>query len=144
MNFPEQRLKICAAARTYAGVPWVGQGRSHQGIDCAGLIIMAYRDAGWELIEPRPDYQGIDQRRLAEVLARYFQKLRHGEGLFPADLAIYGYSQDMHFALLLDGKRMNAIHCPYQEKVVEARFDPTRYKIRGFYRWRQFYSPSPS
>jgi len=143
MNIEEERLKVCAAARSYLGVPWVGQGRSRQGVDCSGLVIMAFRDAGYPVDEPRPDYRGVDSRRMLQVLLRHCVKLDPGAPLFPADVVVYGTVSDVHNALLLDGKPLNAIHCPYEGRVVEARFDPSRSKIRGFYRWRQFYSSSP-
>lgn len=143
--FLEERLRICAAARSYLGVPWQGQGRDRRGVDCSGIVVVSFRDGGFPIEEPKPDYRGVDQRRIHEVLPRYFQKLvLPRDGLFPADMVIYGVNEDMHFALLLDGAPLNAIHCPYEERVVEARFDPRRHKIRGFYRWRQFYSPFPS
>lgn len=40
---------VVEAARAYRGVPWRHQGRSRTGMDCAGLIVLAYRDAGVEL-----------------------------------------------------------------------------------------------
>lgn len=35
---------VIAAARSYLGVPWVHQGRSRQGLDCAGLAVRVARD----------------------------------------------------------------------------------------------------
>jgi len=38
--------QFVAAARSYLGVPWVRQGRSRQGVDCIGLVVLAARDCG--------------------------------------------------------------------------------------------------
>ena len=40
MRAPQE---VVAAARGYLGVPWVHQGRSMRGVDCAGLAVMVAR-----------------------------------------------------------------------------------------------------
>lgn len=42
------------AARGWIGTRWVHQGRTHAGVDCVGLVIVAARDLGIEL----PDIAG--------------------------------------------------------------------------------------
>lgn len=42
---------VVEAARTYVGVPWRHQGRSRLGLDCAGLLVLAFRDCGRELVD---------------------------------------------------------------------------------------------
>jgi len=37
---------IVLAARRYVGTPWVHQGRTAQGLDCIGLMIVAAQEAG--------------------------------------------------------------------------------------------------
>lgn len=39
-------------ARTWINVRWRHRGRSRHGVDCAGLVVLTYRDCGVEL----PDY----------------------------------------------------------------------------------------
>ena len=41
--------RLVAAARRYTGVPFRHRGRSNRGLDCAGLVWIAYRDCGLEL-----------------------------------------------------------------------------------------------
>ena len=143
MNIDEERAKICAAARSYAGVMWRPHGRDRNGLDCAGLAIVAYRDAGGKVDEGTPDYRGIDSKRVLSILQRHCVLLNHGEQILPADFVIYGVPREGHFGVLLDGHPLNVIHCPALGKVIETRFEPKRGKIRGYYRWRQFSSPSP-
>ena len=37
---------IIAAARAWLGVPWRHQGRTRQGVDCAGLVVLVGREFG--------------------------------------------------------------------------------------------------
>lgn len=38
--------EVAEAARAYLGCPWRHQGRNRLGMDCAGLVVLACRDAG--------------------------------------------------------------------------------------------------
>ena len=40
------RADLVAAARTYLGVPWKHYGRTRNGVDCVGLIVLSLEDAG--------------------------------------------------------------------------------------------------
>ena len=42
-------LAACAAA--YLGVPFQHRGRSRRGLDCAGLVVLSSRDAGYEVVD---------------------------------------------------------------------------------------------
>ena len=48
---------IVEAARRYIGVPFVHQGRSSRGLDCVGLLWLAYADCGVHL-DPHRSYPG--------------------------------------------------------------------------------------
>ena len=37
---------IIAAARSWLGVPWRHQGRTRQGVHCAGLVVLVGRELG--------------------------------------------------------------------------------------------------
>ena len=134
----EERARICAAGRRYIRTPWRGQGRSIKGIDCIGVGVMAYREAGFDIDEGPVDYRGLDYKRFLKVLFRYFDKLPKGATPLPADLCIYGLPNEGHLALLVDrpGGGLNGIHSPMNQRVVEARFDLARGLIRGIYTWR--------
>lgn len=38
------RDRVVAVAKSYLGDPWKFAGKSHSGIDCSGLVLVAYRD----------------------------------------------------------------------------------------------------
>ena len=133
----EEQKRVCDAARAYLDVAWRGQGRDHNGVDCIGLIVMAYRDAGFEIDEGVPDYRSIDPKRLVETLLRYCDRLARGELLMPGDVVVYGAPREAHCGLIADGRNgFDIIHCPMNRAVVETRFDPNRGQIKGIYRWR--------
>ena len=44
---------LVAAARAYLGVPFRHRGRTSAGLDCAGLLVAAYRDLGVQLPDLR-------------------------------------------------------------------------------------------
>lgn len=45
---------IVHAARGWLGVPWRHLGRSLQGVDCIGLVVLAHRAAGHDVPDPAP------------------------------------------------------------------------------------------
>jgi cell wall-associated NlpC family hydrolase len=58
--------QIVAAARAWLGVPWRHQGRTCQGIDCAGLVVLVGRaleicDYDTTAYSRRPEGQGFVQ-----------------------------------------------------------------------------------
>lgn len=134
-----QRDQIVAAARSYLGTEWRGQGRDHSGIDCVGLCENAYIEGGVPLARTAATYRGIDSKLLMGVLHRDFERTTLALAK-PGDLVVYRLlpTRAAHLVMLMPGKPFNAIHCPANYKVVEARFDPnpSRGDIGGFYTWR--------
>ncbi len=47
--------EVIAAARDWIGTPWRHQGRSRQGVDCIGLLVVVARGFGLEVLD-RTDY----------------------------------------------------------------------------------------
>ena len=82
--------RFVAAARTYRGVRWHHLGRSRDGVDCIGLLLLAGRDAGLILPEPPPyarGHRGYDLARGLGALGREVSLLaaRDGDVLLFAD-----------------------------------------------------------
>lgn len=136
MLTPELKVKVAAACRSYVGVKWIGQGRSHKGIDCIGVIVMSFRGAGLTVDEGVPNYRGIDSVRLVRLLLRHCERVDYLDGVEVGDVVVYGTKSEVHVAMIVDEKRPNAVHCPAYEEAVESRFDFKRAPIKGVYRWR--------
>lgn len=132
---PELKVTVAASVRSYIGVRWIGQGRSHKGIDCVGLIVMGFRGAGLTVNEGVPDYQGVDPVRLMRLLLRHCDRVLAPVTVEVGDVVVYG-EDATHVAMIVDEHRPNAVHCPMGGEVVETRFDFNRAPIKGVYRWR--------
>lgn len=131
----DDRARICAAARSYKGVRWMKHGRSHSGVDCIGLVVCAYRDAGFHISET-PDYVRLDPKRLMRMVHAYCEPIALDKAQ-PADVVVYGLEKnESHLAFIVDGNPLNAIHAPAGMPVVESRFDHNRGPIRGCFTWR--------
>jgi len=92
---------LIESARKYMGVPFLHQGRSDQGLDCLGLVVVAARDIGIEVVDnlhysKSPDfdemYEGL-RRHMSPVTAREAQPgdiiwVRWNRRAYPAHLAI--------------------------------------------------------
>jgi cell wall-associated NlpC family hydrolase len=94
---PDSRANIAInAAMQYLGTWYVWGGASHSGVDCSGLIMLAYEAAGIDF----PHYSGAmyeDTERVPLV------------DIEPGDLLFYGYDGDEHVAMYVgDGKMIEA------------------------------------
>lgn len=140
----EQQHAVQAAARSYVGTPWRGQGRDHEGIDCTGFIECSFHYGGMPVDIMDPRYQNVDPALLMRRINQFCDRIPNGAPETIGDVVIYGVPHEAHCALLVDGRGfrmaprpgLNMIHAPLHQKVVESRFDIARGLIRGIYRWR--------
>jgi len=94
---PDSRADIAIrTAMSYIGTWYVWGGASRSGVDCSGLIMLAYEAAGIDF----PHYSGAmyeDTERVPLV------------DIEPGDLLFYGYDGDQHVAMYVgDGKMIEA------------------------------------
>ncbi len=90
-------------AETYLGVPYVWGGASRAGVDCSGLIMLAYDAAGIDF----PHYSGAMYEMTERVPLWDIQ---------PGDLLFYGYDGDEHVAMYVGSGEM--IEAPEAGQVV--------------------------
>lgn len=62
-------MTLDEAARAYLGVPWRHLGRSREGIDCIGLVLLAARACGIAADDPAPYAREPASHRLRQELA---------------------------------------------------------------------------
>lgn len=67
-------MTLDEAARAYLGVPWRHLGRSREGLDCIGLVLIAARDCGIAADDPAPYEREPSSQRLRQELAHYLDQ----------------------------------------------------------------------
>lgn len=93
--------RVVEAARAYKGCPWRHQGRSRSGLDCAGLLVLAFRDAGVVLTDLSAYTRHPWKDGLEQVLAHNFQKVDSAPA--PGDVLLFRYTRyPQHLALATD------------------------------------------
>jgi hypothetical protein len=100
-----KRYRIIEAALTYLNAPYLWGGRTHFGVDCSGLVQMAYRQAG--ILLPRDAYQ---QAKLGQPLSFIEESL-------PGDLAFFDNEEGRitHVGILLENNKI--LHASSQVKI---------------------------
>jgi peptidoglycan DL-endopeptidase CwlO len=91
------------AAERYLGVPYVWGGASPSGMDCSGLMVLAFSAIGISI----PHYSGAQYDMATPVPTNALQ---------PGDLLFYGPSGSEHVAMYIGGGMM--IEAPYTGAVV--------------------------
>jgi cell wall-associated NlpC family hydrolase len=107
---PDSKANIAiGAAESYIGVWYSWGGASRSGVDCSGLIMLAYEAAGIDF----PHYSGAQYADTERVPLADIE---------PGDLLFYGYDGDQHVAMYVgDGKMIEAEMTGTQVHIVPVR-----------------------
>lgn len=121
---------VTAEFHSWVGVPWVHQGRTRFGIDCAGLIVMALGNLGLipKKFEDPVAYGREPQAQLALIVERWCEQIPLGmvEPSAPeGTLILLRWSRDQEPSHLAYCTGRNLIHA-YSRHAGRTRDDPTR------------------
>jgi cell wall-associated NlpC family hydrolase len=129
------------AARSLIGVPWLYRGRSRQGVDCGGMLILMGKELGIiapdydRVYDPQSSYLGLH-----ETLAEFAFGLPENEPHKEGDIWTYSFAGDMHAHCAVFSPSENLVIHAYP--VVQAVAEHTatgkwvkrvhrRYRVRG-------------
>jgi cell wall-associated NlpC family hydrolase len=125
-------IKLHEAARSYLGIPFRHQGRSRNGLDCIGLLVMALRDCG-RPVQDVTTYGENPHNGLLELnLLREFGPAIDLSDASPGDLVAIAYARRLnrfvtrHVAVLGDYPKggLSLIHTDQAiGHVIEHRLD---------------------
>lgn len=118
--------KLYDSARKYLGVRWRHRGRSRYSIDCAGLVVLAYRDLGVKIT----DYSNYGREPHNDGLIDAI-KVSFGEPVLGPirsdDILVIRYDIYPHHVLIAGERKgggFNVIHADgHYGKVIEHRLD---------------------
>lgn len=112
------RAQILSVARSYLGVKYVFGGMSRSGVDCSGLVLVAYRDGAGIKLPHRATSQAARGRRIDR------------SQILPGDLVAWGVPGNYpHIAIAIDTDQV--IVAPHTGTVVQ--YQPLwEKKVPGF------------
>ncbi len=128
-------MKLDEAARAYLGTPWLHQGRSRQGIDCVGLLVLSVQDCGYEIQDYTAYIFPPNGRDIGTHLLPQFERGSVHE-IWPGEVALFGRPDLTHIGIVSDRGHqsgLSLIHVPYRGLCCEVGL--FNQKIRGVYRW---------
>ena len=142
--------RIVQNARKFIGTPFRHSGRSTLGIDCAGLLYMAYHRAGIEL--PKSDglpytvawwkVDGAEERLYNALIGCGFRVLSDDELPDKADVPLFRLFGDAypahHSGIMVDQYHFIHVRCGWRARDKRTDFDPLEpsYKKRLAYMLR--------
>lgn len=117
---------VVTEARSWVGTRWQHQGRSREGVDCAGLVIevaKACRGSTFDIT----DYPRIaTDEQMVELCAQHLQRIRFAE-IEAGDVLVFAFDRQRHMAIAADylygGLSFIHAYSLAPRRVVEMRLD---------------------
>ena len=133
-----QRESLVECARGMVGVPWQHMGRNRQGLDCAGLLILAIHEAMGVWVEvsdysPWPDMATMRRICNEALLRKDFKQLSFGDValMYAPGLGV------VHLGWFTGETLIHADNSPSIKRVTEGRVDLS-WILRGVYEVPQY------
>lgn len=123
-----ERYGMARAARGWVGVRWRHQGRSRAGVDCGGLLVMAMRDIGRDMLDKRAYGRVPKDGWLEAAMIANFGAPQGADALGVGSVVVmhFGAGQADHVGIIGahpdGGWRLIHAYAPWR-KVVEHRLD---------------------
>lgn len=121
-------------ARSYIGTPFKHRGRTHRGLDCAGLIVKCYADLG----SPIPDLALYGRTPFRDGLMEHVRSVADDEipisEMQPGDVAVLVFSKDPHHLAIVGDDVYGGLSLIHADggvtvsKVVESRLTEEKKK----------------
>lgn len=124
----QDRIEFVKACRRYLGTPFKHRGRTRNGLDCAGLIVVALQDLGQKPYDLKvygrePHKDGLRQT----VVRNLGEPLKSGVEWLPGDVVLMRFVREPHHLGVFGdypGGGLSLIHSFGEVgKVVEHRLD---------------------
>ena len=132
------RLEIVAAARSYLGVPFMHQGRTRDGIDCAGLLTCVAYDLGIRDVRVTDYARMPDAARAKAIIEAHMDPAPYAQ-LAPGDaISFVIMTEVQHYGLVTEINPHKFIHAyGPADRVVEQPLNSVWLRrLRGCYRFR--------
>jgi cell wall-associated NlpC family hydrolase len=117
---------IVAEARTWLGVRWLHQGRSREGVDCAGLVIEVTKAVLGSTFDIRDYPRVATDEQMIEICDQYMDRIAFRE-VQPGDLMVFAYDRQRHMAVVGDyvhgGLSIIHAYSLAPRRVIETRLD---------------------
>lgn len=128
-------------ARTWIGVPWVHQGRSRDGVDCAGLVIEVARVTHGNTFDLQNYSAQATDETMRALCDEHMDPVADLADLAPGDVAVIRFANQRHMAIVGDYPAPGALSLIHANskvgRVVEHRMDSVwRRLIMAGYRLR--------
>lgn len=122
-------MNVVKEARTWIGVKWCHQGRSREGIDCAGLVIRVAQDLGCTDFDTADYARQATDETMLELCREHLTSVDRSD-LQPGDVLVMAFENQRHMAIVGDYPypgELSIIHAYAlaPRKVVEVRLDST-------------------
>ncbi len=116
--------ELVISARSLCGVPWKHRGRSINGLDCIGMVLLAARKAGLDLhlqtgVRDRRDYSRRAQPEMLDIVRRactQIERPEHGALLL---FQFEGDEHPRHFGIFTNAATLIHAECRTRKRVIE-------------------------